>query len=363
MAKRFEPVDQTWFFNGTPMFVTLPVEIGGGEPVPARLEGSWVTRLVSRDEFEIVDLDACIVIPSISGRLDPKGDLIELEDLEVPLSLAKVRLPAGLREEFGKVNCGVLQPRGGFVRSSLGLRAHVPPIGRQEIPPAEVALKSIGWVARDGVVMQAGVGTVLRGLLRGTILCCASKPPVEKPKPCGSNCRASQDGPTYDGNPFSDFERVNIGGAIVKFKPDDAGAPSASKLGRVHGTYPPPGAGNVSEGCFVKLEVHVKAPAPCSIVSVERTRRTLGGHENVGQVEPDGPDGPGADSVRKPDPAHHWVVTDAPGFIIPAGGTTDLSFAKQYTVTATCKDKDGNLFEVRCTYDVKFETDAAGEFK
>jgi len=173
-------------------------------------------------------------------------------------------------------------------------------------------------------------------------------------------------GETYDKKAYSDYEKelkFGDGTKIAGTARDAAelGALSVKYQGQLKG-----GADVDAVGFFTKTEFEVDIDAPCKIVEVKRTRKTLPDH-NVAKL-PDGDDGPPAHSIPvKTD--QQWIITDAAGFITdtenPDGslGTANKIYHKQFTIAATFQKPDGTKFKQSTSYEVLIKTDAEGKRK
>jgi hypothetical protein len=184
---------------------------------------------------------------------------------------------------------------------------------------------------------------------------------------CNVKMELREKGATWDKKKFTDYDKQLklADGTIIT-----ATAEEKADLGALHAKYDgalKSGAVVEAEGFFTKVEFEIDVDAPCKIVDVARTVKTLADNNARGSA-PDGADGPAARS--KPlDTPQRVIVTDAPGFIAdtenPDGsvGTANKIYHKEFTITATIEHKDGSRFKQSTTYEILIKTDDQGKRK
>lgn len=159
-------------FPRTPILITLPLHYGEGLTIHGVLNGIWTTRLTSRTTFIITGFAARLKIPELIIR-EPKKENVQLKNQEIPIEFDYFDISNNLSFVFGRLNSGVVDPKTRFLSGTLGLSAQLPPLLGRPAESCQVILRTIGLVGREGLQIGGGSGTVLSGLLAGTILCCA----------------------------------------------------------------------------------------------------------------------------------------------------------------------------------------------
>jgi hypothetical protein len=184
-----EKGDQVYDFGNTPVLLTHPA-INEGDTVQGYFVGNWTTRLLSRSTFEIVNLDAQIVLPTINLKLPKRRSPVNVFPGSIWVSMGQFEVPPYLNNLFFKPNEGTFDLRNRFYQAVFGLHVHFAyAYGDSRYlnieEPANLLLKTVGTVEKGGALTASGIGRVISGFFNGLMFACShgSKKPTT-PKKC-----------------------------------------------------------------------------------------------------------------------------------------------------------------------------------
>lgn len=188
--EQFRATDRMYDFGNTPVLLSHPA-LNGGEVVSGAITGYWVTRPTSREQFEVVSLDANLVLPTVTLQLPEWNAPRVVRPGSIYLSQAKFAVPPHLRRLFPAPNRGKVDVKTRFYTAVFAAYATFPFAGVEgkELPvePARILWLNVGTVERGGALTSSSLGRIISGILDGLMLCCGCggpKPPPPAPRRC-----------------------------------------------------------------------------------------------------------------------------------------------------------------------------------
>jgi hypothetical protein len=178
--------ERMYDFGNTPVLLAHPA-VNHGAVVAASLTGYWVTRTLSREKFAVVDLSACLVLPSLDVQLPGDEAPRRVRPGTCFVGHGKVTVPPHLRRLFPAPNTGRVDPKSRFYSAVFGAWVTFP-FASSNGEPLTVEASPLLWlnagtVARGGALSSTSLGRIVGGVLEGLQLCCGCPPAPPAPPP------------------------------------------------------------------------------------------------------------------------------------------------------------------------------------
>jgi hypothetical protein len=167
------PEGRTFQFGDSRVLLTLAEAFRVRDTVSAYIGGTWHAKLEGKGAFRVTHVDAWLDLPFLEWRVPGEEKIHLLSGLTIPLAMGDIPLSEDWCGSFGAVNQGCVDSGARTVSTTLGLMGSLPPLPGVKELQLPLLLRTVGSVQRDGSLSLAGVGAVVAGLLRGTILACA----------------------------------------------------------------------------------------------------------------------------------------------------------------------------------------------
>lgn len=164
-------------FNNSPVLLTHP-NINNAETFQGYLTGNWSTIQISRTEFEIVDIDARLVLPPMDIKLPKMRAMTRVSPGSISLSLGDFDVPKNLQEIFTNPNKGYIDIRSRMYRAVFAVQADFSfayVTDYLNFEPADLLLLTIGSVEKGGSLISSTIGRVVTGFLNGLVLSSSGK--------------------------------------------------------------------------------------------------------------------------------------------------------------------------------------------
>jgi len=179
-------ISRIYDFGNSAVLLTH-LDINQGETVQGHFVGNWETRQATRTEFDVIGVDAKLVLPAMDWRLPGKRSALRVTPGAINLSLSEFRLPAYLQEIFPTPNRGQIDVRKRTYRAVFTMQADLSSAHAKsdflEMPPADIVFMTLGNIEAGGGLTASGIGRIVSGPFVGLMFSCSH--PTTPPK-CGA---------------------------------------------------------------------------------------------------------------------------------------------------------------------------------